>query len=136
MASENVEFITEGLRAFEEGGIEAFLKLADPEIEVYVDPEMANADEFSGHDGFMDWSNRWFDAWSEIEFVPHDPIEVSDAVVVAPMTQRATGAGSGIEVEMEIAWVFRITDGKIMLMHLYKTAERARAAADRIAAEG
>ena len=132
MASENVELISTGLELFESGGLEAFLTLADPAIEVFADPEMANAGEFSGHEGFTTWSNQWFDAWSEISFVPHEPIEVTGTLVVAPMTQKATGAGSGIEVEMEIAWMFEITEGRLTRMHLYRTTERAVSAAERL----
>ncbi len=131
MASDNVELISAGLELFESGGLEAFLPLADPAVQVFADPEMANAGEFSGHEGFMTWSNQWFDAWSEISFVPHEAIEVTDCLIVAPMTQKATGAGSGIEVEMEIAWMFEIVDGRLTRMHLYRTTERAVAAAER-----
>ena len=36
------------------------------DVEVYASPEMANAGEYSGHDGFVSWITAWTDAWEEM----------------------------------------------------------------------
>ena len=42
----------------------------------------------------------------------------ADTIVLVDSHQVARGAGSGIEVEMDVFWLFEVADGKVRRMHL------------------
>jgi ketosteroid isomerase-like protein len=132
MSNENVELIRAGFEVFAKDGLEGLLPFVDPEIEVYAEQTVLNAGTFHGHEGFVKWSEAWFEAWQELSYEALDFIEVSDGVVVVPARQTATGAGSGIEIEQEIDWMIEVRDGKITRFHLYADRDAALAAAERL----
>ena len=61
-----VELATAGMEAFNEGDMERMLAALTNDVEVYASPEMANAGQFTGHDGFARWIRAWTDAWEEV----------------------------------------------------------------------
>lgn len=136
MASENVDLIRQGFEVFAREGLEGFVPLLDPEVEVIAEDQAFNSGTFHGVDGFTSWSQNWFDAWQEISYEAIDVIAISESVFVIPTLQRAKGAGSGIEVEQTIAWVLEILAGRVKRFHLYFDRDRAMRAAERIAGGG
>jgi ketosteroid isomerase-like protein len=132
---ENLELVRAGFEAFNAGDIAAVLELLDPEIEVFTAPGLINAGTFHGHAGFLEWAQGWLEAWestvNEIERL--HPIGEDRVVVEAH--QRARGAGSGIDVEMDNTWLFEIRNGKATRLHLYDDREEAFAAAERLSHE-
>lgn len=134
--SETVELVRLGLETFQREGAEALLSITDPEIEVYTEPGLVNSGTYRGHEGFMRWQQQWMEAWEEFRMEPAEFIEVSDEIVVVPLHQVATGKGSGIEVEMDIAYLFEVRDGRLTRLHLYADKGRALSAAERLAGEG
>jgi ketosteroid isomerase-like protein len=60
-------------------------------------------------------------------FVIHEIVETEDAVM-SRCSLRGTGAASGAEVGVDIAFVARFRDGRIVRMEEYLNAGEARAA--------
>jgi uncharacterized protein len=136
--SENVELLRRGFESFNrEGpeGLAALLSLADPEIEVYAGPGMAEAGMYRGHEAAVRVSAEWFDVWDEFEMKPSEFVEVSDEIVVVPLHQVGRGRGSGVEVEVDIAYLFEIRERRVTRLHLYTDPAQALAAAERLARE-
>ena len=52
---------------------------------------------------------------------------VGERHVVANIHQSARGKGSGVAVEMDIAYLWEIREGRLAAMHLYATREEAAA---------
>jgi hypothetical protein len=51
--------------------------------------------------------------------------------VVATMRQSGLGKGSRIPVEMEIAYMWEVRDGRLAALHLYPSSEEAMQVAER-----
>jgi hypothetical protein len=51
---------------------------------------------------------------------------VGERHVVSHARQSATGKGSGIPVEMEMAYMTETRDGRAIALHLYPSADEAR----------
>jgi ketosteroid isomerase-like protein len=134
--TQNVELVRDGFEIVEREGPAALLPLADPEVEVYTAPNLANPGTYRGHEGFLTWAEEWLDAWERFRYEPLEFIEVSDELVVVPLHQVGTGRSSGVEVELDVAYLFEIRGGKITRVHLYADKPQALAAAERLVGEG
>ncbi|HEY6772044.1 MAG TPA: nuclear transport factor 2 family protein [Solirubrobacterales bacterium] len=121
-----------GMDAFNAGDMTAMLAALSDDVEVYASPEMVNAGQFSGHDGFVTWITAWTDAWEEVTAQVTDNSPVGERHVVVTAHQEGRGRG-GIEVSMELAFLFDVDEhGRCSyLAMLPTTAEALRMAEDR-----
>lgn len=101
----NVELAQRGLAAYNAGDLEAALDLFSPDVEVHSPPEYLNPGTSHGHPGFMEWLDRWLDAWESFRVEAYDFRAAGDDVV-ASARQYAKGKDSGLEVEMNVAYLF------------------------------
>ena len=98
-----------GMEAFNEGDMERMLAALSEDVEVYASPEMANAGQYSGHDGFATWIKAWTDAWEEVTAEVTDNTTVGERHVVTTVHQQGRGRG-GIEVSMQLAFLFDVNE--------------------------
>jgi len=98
-----------GMEAFNEGDMARMLAALSEDIEVYASPEMANAGQYSGHDGFATWIKAWTDAWEEVTAEVTDNTTVGERHVVTTVHQQGRGRG-GIEVSMQLAFLFDVNE--------------------------
>ncbi len=127
----NVEAIKGGVEAFRRGDLDAVLELLDPEIEVYMPSELANSGTYRGHDGYRQWLAQWLEAWDDFDLELDDFEAVGRTHVVSRAHQTARGRGSGIPVEMWIAYLWDVRDGQATALHLYPTRDEAVEVAER-----
>jgi ketosteroid isomerase-like protein len=112
-----------GMKAFNDGDMPTMIAALSRDVEVYASPEMANAGQYHGHDGFVDWITAWTDAWEEIsaEVTGNEP--VGDRHVVTSVHQEGRGR-AGIEVSMELAFLFEVDEeGMCSYLAMLPTAE-------------
>lgn len=121
----NVELTRRGFDAYNSGDSEALMALLHPDVELLADHELLNSGTFTGHDGFMQWSAEWLEAWEEFRVDANAVEPVGDNFLLVDSHQVARGAGSGIPVEMDVYWALEVEEGSLRRMHLY--ASRARA---------
>ena len=124
----NVEVARRVLAAYNAGDLETVLDLMSPDIEIYSPPEYLNPGAFQGRAGFLEWLGRWLDAWESFSVEPHDFRAAGDDVV-ASVRQYAKGKDSGVEVEMDVAYLWTFHDGKATRFHLYPGLAEALEAA-------
>jgi ketosteroid isomerase-like protein len=117
------------LAAFEGGDLEGLLALLDPEIEVFSPRELANGGTFHGHEGYLEWTKEWFDAWEEFEIEATSIEAVGEHHVLTEVRQRGRGKGSGIEIDMTACYMGEVHGGRATRLHLYPSREQALAAA-------
>ena len=98
-----------GMDAFNDGDMTRMLAALSEDVEVYASPEMANAGQYSGHDGFVTWITAWTDAWEEVTADVTDNSPVGERHVVTTVHQEGRGRG-GIEVSMDLAFLFEVDD--------------------------
>ena len=126
----NVELARRSISAWIAGDRESTLAMLADDVEVFVPSELANTGAFRGKEEFVGWIADWEEAWADLQFEVGDLKPVGERHVVAAIHQRATGRGSGIPVEMDIAFLFDLREGKIASLHLYPTVDEARQIAE------
>ncbi len=126
----NVELVRRGAEAFQSGDLDALLALTGEDFEVFLPQNLPNSGTYRGHDGFMTWLRQWLDAWEDfkVEITAAEP--AGERHVVAMVHQSARGKGSGIPVDMDIAYLWEVREGKFAAMHLYETRKEAIRVAD------
>ena len=123
---ERVQLVEEGMDAFARGDMRAVLALMADDVEVDSPQDLGNSPAGArGHDVYLRWLDAWLEAWEEYS-VEIERIEaVGERHVVAACNQRATGRGSGIEVEFPVAYMWEVEDGRASAFHLYRTWDEA-----------
>ena len=113
-----VEVVRQGVAAFQRGDLEEVLALAREDFEIFLPPNLPNSGRYVGRHGFFVWMGQWLDAWEDftVEITEVEP--VGERHVVARMRQSGRGRGSGIPVDMEIAYMWEVTDGRFVALHL------------------
>jgi ketosteroid isomerase-like protein len=133
---ENVARVRTGMQAFNRGDVEAVLQFLDEEIEIFSSPELANPGTYHGHEGYQQWLSNWLEVWDGFEVDVEHVEAVGGRHVVAAIHQHARGKGSGVEVDMRIAYMFEVDESRTMALHLYPSWDEAMAVArEREAAE-
>jgi ketosteroid isomerase-like protein len=122
MSQENVEIVRRAFDEFQEGlargdpaapfdsGLNA------PEAEWILPPNSPGFRQvYRGREGFLEFMRTWTEDfhWSiELERV----IDAGDDSVVAVFHQRATGKASGVPVELHMALIYELQDGRVIRM--------------------
>jgi ketosteroid isomerase-like protein len=120
-----------GMEAFNERDMTRMLAALSQDIEVYASPEMANAGQYTGHDGFIAWITAWTDAWEAVTADVTDNKPVGERHVVTTVHQEGRGRG-GIEVSMELAFLFDVDDqGLCRYLAMLPTPQEAVEMAER-----
>jgi ketosteroid isomerase-like protein len=120
-----------GMDAFNEADLSGMLAALSEDVEVYASPEMANAGQYSGHDGFVVWVTAWLEAWEEVSAEVTANTPVGERHVVTSVHQEGRGRG-GIEVSMELAFLFDVgEDGLCAYLAMLPTTEEGVEMAER-----
>jgi ketosteroid isomerase-like protein len=140
MSEENLEIVRQVFELFrnreataESGFGEADLARAlelfhlDFELDATRAPMTDLQGVYRGTDAIEFW-RRWLEAWDIVE-IEYELTDADDRVL-AEMTQRMRGKGSGIEVDFPQHWqVFTLSEGRIARHAFYLDEAEAREAA-------
>jgi ketosteroid isomerase-like protein len=114
-----------GIEAYNAGNAAGMVAALADDVEVFASLEMANAGRYHGHEGFLSWIQNWTDAWDDIVAEVTEMIPVGERHVVAALHQTGRGR-SGIEVSMDLAFLFEIQDdGLCSYLAMLPDAEEA-----------
>ena len=86
-----------------------------------------DADVFRGRDGVLDFFRRFLGTWDEYHAHFEEFIDAGDAVI-AIVSERGRGRGSGVEVSRSFAQVWVVRDGQAVAFTAYGDREAALAA--------
>jgi ketosteroid isomerase-like protein len=128
MSQENVEIVRRAFAAYSRDGPEALAEFWDPEIEVGVPPELAQAGTYRGRDAVLAWISEWSEAWEQIEYTPEEIVGDREAVVVT-LLYDGVGRGSGLRIDGRFWYLIRLRKGKIVYLRLYGDRSEALEAA-------
>jgi ketosteroid isomerase-like protein len=126
----NMELAKAGYEAFQRSDVQTVLDLTDPEVEIYLPPTLPNSGTFHGHEGYMTWLGRWLEAWDDFHIEVRGMEAVGERHVVTAIHQSGIGRGSGIPVEMDVAYMLDIRDGKVIALQMYLSREEAISVAE------
>ena len=110
MSQQNVELVRTALTALDHREVEAYLRVASPQIEL-INPASEIEGPFIGHDGMRRFFSE-LDAWDDISFQIEDIAPVGERVL-ALFTLSAHGPMSDMPASMKLAGVYEFEDGKI-----------------------
>jgi ketosteroid isomerase-like protein len=126
----NLEAVSTGVDAFRRGDAEGVLDFMCPDVEIFLPVEFPNSGTYRGHDGYLAWQADWLEAWDDfsIEIAGIQP--VGERHVVALIRQTGKGRGSGIPVDMRIAYMWEVRGRQAAAFHLYPTEKQAVSVAE------
>jgi ketosteroid isomerase-like protein len=131
----NLELMRLGFEAYNTGDYEALGQLLHPDVELHADHELLNSGDFHGREGFLEWNADWIEAWEDFHVDARSIETFGERFLLADAHQVARGAGSGVDVEMDVFWAFELEEGKVRRMHIYSSRGRALDAIERWRAE-
>ena len=133
MSQENVDTIA---RLYDE-----FLarpeRVTDPEVLQFFDPGveirqttslLGTEGTFHGYDGLAHSAREVFETFRDLHWVPIRLVESGDHVV-ATVESRGYGRHSGVEVNVTVAHLWTLREGRIIAWHVYLDGSQALAAA-------
>lgn len=121
----NVELVRGSVEAFQRGDLEGVVANAREDFEIFLPRNLPNSGRYVGRDGFFTWLGQWLDAWDEFTVEITEVQPAGERHVIATMRQSGIGKGSGIPVEMEIAYMCEVREGRLAAMHLYESPQEA-----------
>ena len=125
MSQENVEIARAGAEHFRRTG-DLLWDRVNPEFvwDISTFPAVMEKQTYHGREGFTEFMDAWLEAWDEWEVEPFEFIDAGDDVVqVSRLHGRAKGGGPS--VEMVVAQVFTLRDGKVVWMRMYHSKAEA-----------
>jgi ketosteroid isomerase-like protein len=139
MSESNVEIAQRLWGAFEQGGfrgIDAWIGLLAEDVELH--PAIvggADGSTYHGHDGVRAWAREVDETLEDLHLRADEYREVGGRVVAIGHVS-ARGGASGLELDVPIAWVLSIRDGRVATMHGYLDVAAALEAAGGPGARG
>ena len=130
MSQENVEVVQSAFAGFIRGDTDAVLQVCANDIVITQPPELPGVSPRQyGHSGVLEAFAIWPEQWDEFRIEPPRVIaDPGDHVVVAART-RGRGKQSGVEVDMEFAFLFTVREGKIAEWQIFVSEDQALEAA-------
>jgi len=122
MPRESLDWVRRAYDAFNRRDWGAIDELLDPAVEWRTTVET-----FSGHEGVRTWVREADELFEDFAIEIEEVVEAEDRVVVL-VHESARGRESGVAIEMRIAHVWTLRDGRAVAMHAYAGRAEALAA--------
>ena len=130
--AENERVVSEAFLAYNGREIDRLADMLAADAEAHIAPPLVNAGTWHGRAGFREMVDSWTEAF-ESQTNTVVAMEHPDAHnVIADVHQIGVGAGSGVPVEMRIAYLFEIRAGQVTRLGLYPDVTAAREAVRRL----
>jgi ketosteroid isomerase-like protein len=133
VSEENVEIVRSVLEAANRRDAATTLALYDPQV-VWDHTHgpmmelMGGPATYHGHAGLRRWFREYYEAWGDVQAEIVELIDAGDQVI-SIITYRARGRASGVEVELPMAGLWTIDDGKVVRAEWFRTGGEALEAA-------
>ncbi|MGI9020877.1 MAG: nuclear transport factor 2 family protein [Solirubrobacterales bacterium] len=129
MSQENVEVVRVFFDARNRRDLDALLAClsADAQFDL-SESRSPYRGRYVGHEQVRRVFEDLFEAWENFELSLEDPVEAGDQVVVSVLV-RASGRGSGVQLQGQGANVFTVRNGEIVGFRLFQSRDQALEAA-------
>ena len=116
MSQESVALVRSGFAAFQQGDLNGMLDLMADDLVTYrADPDGAT---YHGKEGFLEATADWTEGFSDWSVIPEEFIDTGGAVLVR-VRQEVRGAASGIPIEGEFWFVFKVRGSQVSKASFY-----------------
>lgn len=127
MREEDLEALRLGYAAWNRGDVAAVLDLVHPDIEWSPGADSPEAGASTGRNRFEAFIRSWSESFDELRLEPEGMTVAGDSVIVV-LRQSGRGRGSGVELDVRIAHVWRIRDGMAVEWSSYRNRDEALSA--------
>jgi ketosteroid isomerase-like protein len=121
---EDVDRLRGAYRAFNEGGVEAFLERLAPEFQVSDRESSPDRETRHGKEGIKDLFASYMEAFDALRLEPEEFIDAGDQIVVC-LRQRVRGKGSGAEVTGRIAHAWTLRGPEVLRLRIFGDKQTA-----------
>ena len=129
MSQENVELVRLGFEAVLRGDLGLGEEFTLPDAVMVQPPEVPDAKTYEGAGAIREAMEDWPTQWEDFQMELLDIIDAGDDVVVAVTRHRGRGRESGIEMDFEVFYVYRLSDGRLARLDMFFSREQALEAA-------
>ncbi len=126
MSQQNVETVRRGYECLSRTG-EFPWELIDPEVEVHDPPLGPDSEVRHGHEGLRAGLASVEESFDDLGFEAEEIYDAGDDVVVF-IRMHGRGKGSGVEVEVPVAHLCTLRDGKLVRIRVLARDEAMEAA--------
>jgi ketosteroid isomerase-like protein len=127
VSRENVDVVRRSIEAGNAGQLDSAMSALAADAEWRVAEEHPESRICRGREEIRAYLEEWRHQLNDMRFVPVELFERGDHVVASGHI-RGTGAGSSVEVEVPLAIVYTLRDGRIVRGEEYLEPSRALAA--------
>jgi ketosteroid isomerase-like protein len=137
MTEENVEVVRRVYEAAARRDSAAVLALYDSEVELdgsrlgVVGLAGEGGGIYRGHEGLRRFFREWHEAWEQIEYDYDELIDAGSDQVISVVTRHGRGRSSGAEVELPVALVWTVREGRVTRVVWFRSRDEALEAAGR-----
>jgi uncharacterized protein len=130
MPGDNVAIVREGWDAWLRGDLDALASLWDPDIvwdtrHFHDWPESS----YQGPEGVRRFLTEWLEVWGEYEIEVNEVRAAPDGRVVSLFTHHGKGRQSGVPMDLQMANITTLREGKVIRFDNYSDQHEALAAA-------
>ena len=129
---EKEDLARQGYEVLNRGDVDRFVtEFVHPDYEFHTGVSVPSVPSVVDRDGLRDWIKQWYqDPWQgQLQMDVERIQELDDGRVLALLTLRARGRGSGAPVDSEYAHILTFRDGLCLRVDGFPTWKRALAAA-------
>jgi ketosteroid isomerase-like protein len=120
----NVEVVERLIKAFEEGDLEAAVSELDPDAELLPIRAQLEGTSYRGHDGYRQLVADFEEDWEGLRLLPERIRESGDQVLVSGR-MVATGKASGVELDIPLALLYELRNGKVVRLESFSDPDEA-----------
>ena len=113
---------------FEARNVEGLVGFLHPEVRCRVHPPLMNVGEWDGFEGFAQMASGWEEAFGEISYELREIELPDDRSALIAVHQSATGAGSGVPVELDVYFLIEFDGERAARFEIHANRDSAVAA--------
>lgn len=119
--------IRRAFAGFEERDVDGLMSFLHPDVESRVLPPLMNVGTWHGYPGFVQMTAGWEEAFGQVSYEIRDIELVDDRNALVAVHQQATGAGSGVPVELDVYFLIEFEDERTIRFQVHANRDSALA---------
>jgi ketosteroid isomerase-like protein len=120
----NADRVRRLVEAYNTADLETVEEILHPDMVWYPDDDQPETGARRGRDAYLRYGEDWLEAFDDYVIEADEFVEVGDCVVMGGRV-RGSGRTSGVAVDSEAAWVWRLRDGVVVEHRESRTMEDA-----------
>jgi ketosteroid isomerase-like protein len=119
------EFWDETIAAYSAADVDRIVRQFDPDVTIAQPPELPGAASYRGHEGVVENMLDWPREWEGFRVEPRRVFSPGPDRVVVVGLHSGQSLRMGVEMQVEIVWVYTLRDGLIVRWDMFLDVEQA-----------